>query len=273
MEDGPDKTDLSPPTTIGAPAGGASSYAPATFRVILGEKVGCTQIFHPRDGSLRGVSVVRAGPCSVMRVKSAAGPDGYNALQLAYGRRREKGSPKSLRGQFQAAGLAPARWVREIRVADTKGFAVGQDIDLAAVFKAGDFVDVQGTSKGKGFAGVMKRHNFRGMPASHGASDKQRSPGSLTSRRSLGRVLPGQRMAGHLGAETVTVQKMEVVKVEPENHLLYLCGSVPGPAGGLVTVLETVKARKFYIEPVKSEVKKDKMGNIIGKKPTKAKEA
>jgi len=242
--------------------------APPTLRAILGEKVGMTQVYHPKDRQLYDVTVVKAGPCPVLRVKTAEGPDGYNAVQLAYGARKDKNIPKPELGQFKKAGASFARLIREIRVSDVKGVEAGQAVMLDGVFKPGDYVDVQGTSKGKGFAGVMKRHGFRGMPASHGASDKERSPGSLASRRSLGRVLPGQRMAGHMGAVAVTMQKLEVVKVEPERHLIYVCGSVPGPNGGFVTVRETTKAKKFRVDQVKSTIKKDKMGNIIGKKPT-----
>jgi large subunit ribosomal protein L3 len=243
--------------------------APASFRAILGEKVGMTQLFHPKDRQLYDVTIVEAGPCPVLRVKTSESPDGYNAVQLAYGERKEKSLPKPILGQYKKAGAAPGRLVREIRVGDVKGLEAGQTVVLDGMFKPGDYVDVQGTSKGKGFAGVMKRHGFRGMPGSHGASDKERSPGSLTSRRALGRVLPGQRMAGHMGAVTVTMQKLEVVKIEAEENLIYVCGSVPGPNGGFVTVRETTKAKKFRVEPVKLLVKKDKMGNIIGgKKPT-----
>ena len=250
-------------------AGEGVKKAPATLRAILGEKVGMTQVYHPKDRQLYDVTVVKAGPCPVLRVKAAEGPDGYNAVQLAYGARKEKNISKPALGQFKKAGASPARLVREIRVSDVKGIEAGQAVVLDGVFKPGDYVDVQGTSKGKGFAGVMKRHGFRGMPASHGASDKERSPGSLASRRSLGRVLPGQRMAGHMGAVTVTMQKLEVVKVEPDLNLIYVCGSVPGPNGGVVTVTETAKAKKFRVDQVKSTIRKDKMGNIIsGKKPT-----
>lgn len=237
--------------------------APATFRYLLGEKLGMTQVFHPKTNNLCDVTVVKAGPCAVVRVKSAQGKDGYNAVQLAYGIRREKNLPRPLIGQFKKAGLAPARWLREIRVCKLDGLEAGQAVGIEGVFKPGDYVDVQGTSKGKGFAGVMKRHNFRGLPASHGASDKQRSPGSLTARRSLGRVLPGQRMAGHMGHETVTMQKMQVIKVELDKNLIYVNGSVPGPKGGLVRISETVKSKKAWIEPLRATVKKDKMGNII----------
>ena len=249
---------------------GGAKKAPASFRTILGEKVGMTQVYHPRNKHLYDVTVVKAGPCPVLRVKTVDSKDGYNAVQLAFGSRKEKNISKAELGQFKKAGALPAQWVKEIRVADAKGFEVGQAVVVDGLFAPGDYVDVQGVSKGKGFAGVMKRHNFRGLPASHGASDKQRSPGSLASRRALGRVLPGQRMAGRMGGETVTMQKMEVVQVDAEKNLLFVCGSVPGPAGSLVTVSETVKNKKRYVAPVLPSVRKDKMGNIIGKAPTKA---
>ena len=244
--------------------------APATFRAILGEKVGMTQVYHSKDKGLYDVTIVKAGPCSVVRVKTAEGKDGYNAVQLAYGARKEKNAPNAVLGQLKKAGVASARWIKEIRVNDVKGIEVGQSVVCDGPFKPGDYVDVQGTSKGKGFAGVMKRHNFRGMPGSHGSSDKERSPGSLASRRSLGRVLPGQRMAGHMGAETVTMLKLEVVKIDVERNLIYVNGSVPGPKGGFVTIHETVKSKKARTEIQKSAIRKDKMGNIItaAKKPS-----
>ena len=247
--------------------------APASFRDILGEKVGMTQIYHPKYKNLCDVTMVKAGPCAVLRVKTADGADGYNAVQLAYGARKEKNLPKSLLGQFKKAGAAPARYVREFRVKDAKGLEAGQTVAVGEIFKSGDYVDVRGVSKGHGFAGVMKRHNFRGLPGSHGASDKERSPGSLASRRSLGRVLPGQRMAGHMGHEGATSQHLEVIKVEAEQNLIYVMGPVPGPRGGLVSVSETVKGRRVRTEPTKLAVRKDKMGNIIGKAPTKVKKA
>jgi len=256
-------------TQEAAPAARESQKAPATFRTILGEKVGMTQLYG-RGNRLFGVTAVKAGPCPVLRVKSTEGPDGYNAVQLAYGTRRERTLSKPELGPFKKAGLAPARWVQEVRVTALNGIAAGQTVLLDGVFQPGDYVDVQGTTKGRGFAGVMKRHGFRGMPASHGASDKERSPGSLASRRALGRVLPGQRMAGHMGHVTETTIKLEVIKVDARENLIYLAGPVPGPRGGFVTISETVKSKKRYIEPIKLLVKKDKMGNIIGKKPTKA---
>ena len=242
---------------------GGPKKAPATLRAILGEKIGMTQLYHPKDQNLYDVTVVKAGPCPVLRVKTADSKDGYNAVQLGFGRRKDKSCAQSELGQFKKAGVTPARYVKEIRVSDTKGLEVGQTVHIDTAFKSGDYVDVQGTAKGHGFAGVMKRHNFRGLPGSHGASDKERSPGSLASRRALGRVLPGQRMAGHYGASTASTIKIEVVKIDADQDLIYLAGAVPGPRGGLVTISETVKNKKFRMEVQKPTVRKDKMGNII----------
>jgi large subunit ribosomal protein L3 len=216
------------------------------------------------DGECKAVTVVKAGPCRIMRVKTKESKDGYNAVLLAYGDKKEKGLNKAQLGQYKAAGTTPAKVQREFRLTDAKDFEAGQTVGLEGRFTVGDYVDVQGVSKGKGFAGVMKRHNFGGLPASHGASDKERSPGSIASRRSLGRVVPGQRMAGHMGHVTVTVHKLEVVSIEPENNLVYLNGSVPGPRGSVIVVKETTKTMKK--KPVKQKAKgpkKDKMGNII----------
>ncbi|MFC1678912.1 50S ribosomal protein L3 [Elusimicrobiota bacterium] len=221
----------------------AAEKAPSTFRVLLGTKVGMTQVF-TKEGDLKAVSVVEAGPCSVLRVKDAAGKDRYSAVLLGYGSRKEKNTSKPLQGQFTKIGIAPLRHQREFRCSDPKGVKAGQTVDLADRFSTGDFVDVTGISKGKGFAGVIKRHKFSGLGASHGASDKERSPGSISSRRSLGRILPGQRMAGHMGAVRVTVQKVEVIEVKPDKNLIYLNGSVPGARGSLVVIRETVKHLK-----------------------------
>ena len=249
-------------TTEAVNTNGAKT-APATFRAILGEKIGMTQIYHPKDKNLYDVTIVKAGPCPVLRVKSVDSKDGYNAVQLGFGSRKEKSCSQAEIGQFKKAGVSPARYVREIRIPDTKGLETGQVVDVNVAFKLGDYVDVQCVCKGKGFAGVMKRHNFRGLPASHGASDKERSPGSLASRRSLGRVMPGQRMAGHLGATVTSTIKIEIVKIDPEQNLVYLAGAVPGPRGGFLTIFETYQNKKFRTEIIKSTIKKDKMGNII----------
>ncbi len=249
--------------TEAAAVNDGAKKAPATFRAILGEKIGMTQIYHPKDHNLYDVTVVKAGPCPILRVKTAESKDGYNAVQLGFGEGRDKACSKSQLGQFKKAGVAAQRHVREIRVRDTAGLEAGQVVAADVAFKPGDYVDVQGLCKGKGFAGAMKRHNFRGLPASHGASDKQRSPGSLASRRSLGRVMPGQRMAGRLGHTTISTMKIEVVRIDPAENLVYLAGAVPGPRGGLVTISETVKSKKSRVEIIRSTIKKDKMGNII----------
>src|SRR3989338_3905329 len=202
-------------TTEATAATGGVKKTPATFRAILGEKIGMTQIFHPKDQNLYGVTVIQAGPCPVLRVKTAESKDGYAAVQLGFGTIKDKSRNSAELGQFKAAGVPAQKYVREIRDANLAGMEAGQTV-LAETFKTGDYVDGQGATKGKGFAGVMKRHNFKGLPASPGASDKERSPGSLASRRSLGRVLPGQRMAGHMGDVVTTVQKIEVVQVEAD---------------------------------------------------------
>lgn len=259
------------PQAAAEPRTTGSEKAPAALRALIGEKLGMTRVF-TQAGEVRAVTVVKAGPCPIVRVKAADSKDGYSAVLLGYGEKRAKSVTKPESGQFKAAGLTPLRYLREIRVADPKPFKVGQVAGVSGRFTPGDYVDVQGLSKGKGFAGAMKRHGFHGMPGSHGASDKERSPGSLASRRSLGKVLKGQRMAGHHGLETTTTQKVEVVQVDEQNDLLYLNGPVPGPNGGFVTVRETVKGLKRVRIVVKSTIKRDKMGNIIvDKKPSKAK--
>jgi len=237
--------------------------APEAFRTVLGEKIGMTQIFTEK-GELKAVTVVKAGPCTITAVKTKDSKDGYNCVQLGYGTRKEKHVNKAIKTQSEKRGHGLMKVLKEFRVSDTAGFEAGQIISIEGRFTEGDYVDVQGTSKGKGFSGVMKRHNFGGLRASHGSTHKARSPGSISSRRSLGRVLPGQRMAGHGGQETVTVQKIEVIQVEADKGLLYLDGSVPGARGTLVVVSETVKGLKRRKEEVKAKgPRKDKMGNII----------
>ena len=262
------KTEPKDSTAADAAAGNAAAKAPTGFRNLLGEKKGMTQLFDGQ-GRLRAVTVIQAGPCTVSNVRTKE-RDGYTAIQLAFGSRKEKNLGKPLAGQYKAAGLKPAKALREFRVADVKGWTVGQVVDLEGRFKVLDYVDVHGITKGMGFQGAMKRHGFSGLPASHGASDKERSPGSLASRRSLGRVLPGQRMAGHMGHVATAVQKLEVVQVELEKHLIYVNGSVPGPAGSIVTLTETVKNRKVRIIRKMVSVLRDKMGNIIQAKGAKA---
>ena len=264
------KKEEQQPSPAAAPSGdgAAVTKAPTGFRHILGEKKGMTQVYDGQ-GHLRAVTIIQAGPCTVSSLRTAD-KDGYTAVQLAFGKRKEKNVVKPLAGQFKAAGIAPAKALREFRTPDVKGFAVGQIVDIDGRFKPLDYVDVRGLTKGKGFAGVMKRHNFRGMPASHGASDKERSPGSLAARRSLGRVLPGQRMAGHMGHEMQSVQKIEVVQVDPAKNLIYVNGPVPGPVGSVVVVAETVKDKKVRVIRKIVQVLRDKMGNIIQAKGARA---
>ncbi len=243
--------------------------APKTFRIVLGEKVGMTQIF-TEDGQLKPVTAVKVGPNPVLNVKTKEGADGYNAVVIGYGERKQKNVNGADAGQYKKAGVkTSSRLIKEFRLDDTAGFEAGQVVSIEGRFAAGDYVDVQATSKGKGFASAIKRWDFGGGRGSHGGQAKERAPGSLTSRRSLGRVMPGKKMGGHMGVETITVQKIEVIEVDAATNTLYLNGSVPGPRKGFVTVHETVKMIKKRKEVVKSTgPKKDKMGNIIqgGKK-------
>ena len=217
--------------------------APATFRFVIGEKVGMTQLFDEK-GNVRTME-----------------KDGYNAVCIGFGEVKESKLNKPELGYFKKANTAPVRHLKEHRVADVNGFEIGQVISLEKIFKPGDYVDVQGSIKGHGFAGAMKRHGFAGQPASHGMSDRERAPGGLASRRSLGKVLSGQRMAGHYGTTTHTVAKIEVIKVDNENNLLFLKGSVPGAKGSIVSVLETSKNRKHVVAPIVQKISASKAAN------------
>ena len=195
---------------------------------ILGTKVGMTQIW--QDDRLVPVTVVLAGPCPVVQRKDPS-TDGYSAVQLGWDEQREKSVNKPSLGHFKRAGVAPHRHLVEFRDYAPEGDEVTVDI-----FSVGESVDVTGTSKGRGTAGVMKHWNFSGMPASHGTKKKHRHPGSIGQRKFPGRVYKGKRMAGHMGSETVTTLALRVVEVRPDDNLLLIKGSVPGPNGGLVRV-------------------------------------
>ena len=236
--------------------------APAALRFVIGEKLGMTQLFDD-NGNLSAVSVVKAGPCKIVRVRTQE-KDGYKAVALGFGEVKESKLNKPDSGNFKKLGVAPVLHIKECRVADVAGFEIGQEVDLGAIFKVGDYVDVQGKIKGRGFAGAMKRHGFAGGPASHGASDRERAPGGLASRRALGKVLSGQRMAGHYGAVTTTVSKIEVAKVDVENNLIFLKGSVPGAKGTIVSVLETSKPKKHVIVAQVQKVSASKAANKAG---------
>jgi len=202
-------------------------------RGILGRKVGMTQIFDDK-GEVVPVTVIDTGPNVVVRCRTKE-RDGYTAVQLGLGEVAERKVSRPVRGQFAKAKVAPMMVLREIRVDDVSGFEVGQRIG-AEIFKPGDVVAVTGTSKGKGFAGGVRRHGFRRGPMAHG-SKYHRAPGSLASRDAA-RVFKGRRMPGHLGAARVTVRGLRVVKVDPERNLLILKGAVPGPRGGLLAIRE-----------------------------------
>lgn len=208
---------------------------------ILGTKVGMTQLFDDQ-GRVVPVTVIRAGPCRVAQVKTFA-TDGYEAVQLAFDEVGSRRLTQPELGHLKKAGLSSFRHLAELRVREAGGFAVGQEI-RADIFAQGEKADVIGVSKGKGFAGVVKRHGFAGLPGSHGTERKHRSPGSVGASATPSRIVKGMRMAGHLGARRVTALNLEVVSADPERNLLLLRGAVPGPAGGLVVIRSTVKARK-----------------------------
>ncbi len=204
---------------------------------ILGRKGRMTQVFTD-DGRCVPVTIVEAGPCTVTQVKTVEN-DGYNALQLAYEPVREKVVSKPMNGHFKKAGLAPHRFLREARLEATPSEAVGSVVKCDA-FAKGAYVDIIGTMKGRGTAGVMKRWGFSGRPASHGHMC-QRRPGSIGMHSDPARVFKGKKMAGHYGASRVTVQNLEVVHVDGENNLLMVRGAIPGPQGGLVMIRASKK--------------------------------
>lgn len=208
---------------------------------ILGKKIGMTQVFNA-GGRLVPVTVVETGPCMVVQKKNEE-KDGYTSIQLGFAEKRENIVNKPLKGHFAKAGVKPMRYLREIRLTpeESENYQVGQELK-ADLFKEGDKVDVIGTSKGKGFAGVIKRHNFHRGPMAHG-SMYHRRPGSLGATDPA-RVFKGRRLPGRMGGERVTVQGLEIVKVDPEKNVLLIKGAVPGRNGALLLVRETVKAAK-----------------------------
>ncbi|HYO29815.1 MAG TPA: 50S ribosomal protein L3 [Thermomicrobiales bacterium] len=194
--------------------------------------------FFDETGVVHPVTVVEAGPCVVTEVMTAE-RNGYEALQLGFGLSKRLNKPEQ--GQRRASGFM-SRTLREVQADDAGSFEVGQVVK-ADVFAEGEFVDVTGTSKGRGFQGVVKRHGFRGGPKTHGQSDRLRAPGSIGASATPGRVFKGMRMAGHMGNERVTVQGLEVIRVDPERNLLLIKGSVPGPNEGLLIIRRTVKGK------------------------------
>ncbi|TVZ07310.1 50S ribosomal protein L3 [Trebonia kvetii] len=200
---------------------------------ILGTKLGMTQVFD-ETGQVVPVTVVQAGPCVVTAVRTPDN-DGYSAVQIGFGEINPRKVTKPVAGLFEKAGVTPRRYVAEIRTEGASEYTLGQEL-TAALFEAGQRVDVTGKSKGKGFAGVMKRHHFKGLSASHGTQRKHRSPGSIGACATPSRVFKGVRMAGRMGAERTTVQSLTVYAVDGDKNLLLIKGAVPGPRGGLVVV-------------------------------------
>jgi large subunit ribosomal protein L3 len=196
---------------------------------IIGRKLGMTQIFR-ENGEAEAVTAIEAGPCAVTQVKTMA-KEGYNAVQLGFGQSKRLNSAE--RGHLK--GLEQFRYLREFRVSDIESIKVGDRIDVS-LFKEGDKVEVIGISKGKGFAGVVKRHHFAGGPKTHGQSDRERHPGSIGSTTSPGRVWKGLRMAGHMGGDRVTAKGLEVMKTDPSRNLLLVKGAVPGYKNGLLLI-------------------------------------
>jgi large subunit ribosomal protein L3 len=200
---------------------------------ILGKKLGMTQVF-AADGKRIPVTVVETGPCVVLQKKSVE-TDGYNALQLGFGEKKTHRTNKPEMGHFKKAGKGAFAYVREIRLEDVDGYNVGDQISCDAVLATGDMIDVTGTSKGKGFQGVMKRWNFSGGRASHG-SKFHRGPGSIGCSAWPSKVFKGKKMAGQMGNERVTTQGLQVVEIRPEMNLVLVKGAVPGPKNGLVII-------------------------------------
>ncbi len=207
------------------------------MKAILGKKIGMTQLFM-EDGEVIPVTVVEAGPCIVTQ-KKTINTDGYNAIQLAFGDIRESLVTKPVKGHFKKADAQPKRSLHEYHVDKTDDYSLGQEIKVD-VFEKGDVVDVQGTSKGKGFQGIISRHNTARGPMTHGSRSKRR-PGSIGACSDPSRVFKGKKMAGQTGAKTVTVQNIEIVGVDVDKNVLLVKGAVPGARGGLLSISKAVK--------------------------------
>jgi large subunit ribosomal protein L3 len=205
---------------------------------VLGTKLGMTQVFDD-EGKMVPVTVVAAGPCVVTAVRTPDA-DGYAAVQLGYGEVDPRRVNKPEAGHFVRAGVTPRRYLVELRTDDASDYTLGQEV-TAEAFEAGELIDVTARSKGKGFAGVMKRHGFKGLGASHGTQRKHRAPGSIGGCATPGRVFKGVRMAGRMGGVRTTAPNLTLHRVEADRGLLLIKGAVPGPAGGLVLVRSAVK--------------------------------
>ncbi|MDO5060714.1 MAG: 50S ribosomal protein L3 [Actinomycetaceae bacterium] len=215
-----------------------TKHAVAPVKALLGRKLGMTQVWD-NDGRVVPVTVVQVGTNVVTQVRTEEA-DGYTAAQIGFGEVDARRITKPLAGHFEKAGVAPRRHLVEVRTSEVDAFELGQEL-LASVFEAGDKVDVSGKTKGKGFAGVMKRHGFGGAPASHGAHRNHRKPGSIGACATPGRVFKGVRMAGRMGNVNRTVQNLDIFAVDVEKGLLLIHGAIPGPKNAVVLVRNSVK--------------------------------
>jgi len=210
---------------------------------ILGRKVGMTQIFSD-SGARIGVTVIEAGPCKVLQVKNQQ-TDGYFALQLGFCDAKEKNTSKAVVGHCDKASSPPKRFIREVRLAAAPEDKVGDEITVAVLEKI-KYVDVTGITKGKGFQGVMKRHHFHGLPASHGCSKRHRAPGGLGRQNSINKGVPkGKSMAGHMGADQVTIPGLQIVRIDAANNLLLVQGAIPGANGSFVEVSKAIREKQI----------------------------
>jgi len=196
---------------------------------LIGKKIGMTRIYS-EDGTVKPVTVIEAGPCTVIQIKTEA-KEGYNAIQLGFDKAKRLNSPQ--KGHLGDRGQL--KHLREFRVADTPDVELGHKVDVS-LFQAGDLVDITGLSKGKGFAGVVKRHHFSGGPKTHGQSDRHRAPGSIGAGTSPGRVFKGTKMAGHMGNHRTTTKNLIVIKSDPDRNLLLINGAIPGAKNGLLEI-------------------------------------
>ena len=210
------------------------------MKAILGEKLGMTQVFDD-DARAIPVTIIKAGPCFVTQVKRPE-TDGYSAIQISFKELAARKVNKPMAGHYASAGVAPSRHLVELRVDNPDDYQVGQEINVADVLVKGGKADVAGISKGKGFQGVMKRHNFSGQGASHGVHKVHRAPGSIGACATPARVFKGKKLPGRMGGERVTTLNVEIVEIDAERGILMLGGSVPGPSGSVVLVREAVKA-------------------------------